>query len=200
MEFYDAPEARRRTTRFNSKEDSRGGFRNQMEDLLFLTEGGLTRFILAASARRNSSSRRFHVSLSLIEESKNRIRTNDFLDSCSGFPIIQVPDVQDVYTPLESDVIVQLYEYREHLERLLESIPTMFQSNRTDHSAFCAAVKAAFRAMKSTGGKLLIFQSGKLSFLLLALDPFLLEKLMAEAIVQQEKRRNTNYYNLQTRF
>ncbi|KAL8514517.1 hypothetical protein ACS0TY_013573 [Phlomoides rotata] len=89
MEFYVAPGVRRRTTRFNSKEDSRGGFRNKMEDLLFLTEGGLTRFILGASACRNSSSRQFHVSLSLIEESKNRIRTNDFLDSCSGFPIIQ---------------------------------------------------------------------------------------------------------------
>ncbi|KAL8465708.1 hypothetical protein ACS0TY_034977 [Phlomoides rotata] len=72
---------------------------------------------------------------------------------------------------------------------LLESIPTMFQSNRTDDSVFGAAVKAAFRAMKNTDGKLLVFQSTKLSFLLLALDPFLLEKLMAEAIVQQEKRR-----------
>nr|AMP82922.1 CEF [Catalpa bungei] len=70
-----------------------------------------------------------------------------------------VPDIQDVYTPLESDVIVQLAECRQHLEILLESIPTMFQSNRTADSAFGAAVKAAFLAMKSTGGKLLVFQS-----------------------------------------
>ncbi|KAI3455105.1 hypothetical protein Pfo_011768 [Paulownia fortunei] len=70
-----------------------------------------------------------------------------------------VPDVQDVYTPLESDVIVQLAECRQHLEILLESIPTMFQNNRTSDSAFGAAVKAAFLAMKNTGGKLLVFQS-----------------------------------------
>ncbi|XP_071724214.1 protein transport protein SEC24 C-like, partial [Rutidosis leptorrhynchoides] len=70
-----------------------------------------------------------------------------------------VPDVQDVYTPLESDVIVQLSECRPHLELLLESIPSMFQNNRTAESAFGAAVKAAFLAMKSTGGKLLVFQS-----------------------------------------
>ncbi|CAA0806865.1 Protein transport protein Sec24-like [Striga hermonthica] len=70
-----------------------------------------------------------------------------------------VPDVQDVYTPLESDVIVQLDECRQHLEILLESIPTMFESNRIADSACCAAVKAAFLAMKSTGGKLLVFQS-----------------------------------------
>ncbi|KAL5194660.1 Protein transport protein Sec24-like CEF [Glycine soja] len=70
-----------------------------------------------------------------------------------------VPDVQDVYTPLQTDVIVPLSECRQHLELLLESIPTMFQNNRTSESAFGAAIKAAFLAMKDTGGKLLVFQS-----------------------------------------
>ncbi|EPS72258.1 hypothetical protein M569_02500 [Genlisea aurea] len=70
-----------------------------------------------------------------------------------------VPDVQDVYTPLESDIIVRLSECREQLDLLLESIPTMFLSNRIADSAFGAAVKAAFLALKATGGKLLVFQS-----------------------------------------
>ncbi|KAL0005072.1 hypothetical protein SO802_012633 [Lithocarpus litseifolius] len=70
-----------------------------------------------------------------------------------------VPDVQDVYTPLQTDVVVQLSECRQHLELLLESIPTMFLENRTAESAFGAATKAAFMAMKSTGGRLLVFQS-----------------------------------------
>lgn len=70
-----------------------------------------------------------------------------------------VPDVQDVYTPLQTDVVVQLSECRQHLELLLENIPTMFQNNKTAESAFGAAIKAAFLAMKSTGGKLLVFQS-----------------------------------------
>ncbi|KAF8411765.1 hypothetical protein HHK36_004323 [Tetracentron sinense] len=74
-----------------------------------------------------------------------------------------VPDVQDVYTPLETDVIVQLSECRQHLEQLLENIPTMFQNNRTAESAFGAAIKASFLAMKTNGGKLLVFQSGKLT-------------------------------------
>ncbi|KAK6233036.1 hypothetical protein SCA6_003109 [Theobroma cacao] len=76
-----------------------------------------------------------------------------------------VPDVQDVYIPLETDIIVQLSESRQHIEQLLESIPTMFLDNRTAESAFVAAVKAAFLAIKSTGGKLLVFQSGKNLFL-----------------------------------
>ncbi|XP_057966867.1 protein transport protein SEC24 C [Malania oleifera] len=70
-----------------------------------------------------------------------------------------VPDVQDVYTPLQTDVVVPLSECRQHLELLLESIPTMFQNNRTAESAFGAAIKAAFLSLKSTGGKLLVFQS-----------------------------------------
>ncbi|CAN1765020.1 Protein transport protein Sec24-like At4g32640 [Linum perenne] len=70
-----------------------------------------------------------------------------------------VPDVQDVYTPLETDVIVPATECRQHLELLLESIPTMFQNTRTAESAFGAAIKAAFLAMKNTGGKLMVFQS-----------------------------------------
>ncbi|XVE95488.1 hypothetical protein REPUB_Repub02eG0102100 [Reevesia pubescens] len=70
-----------------------------------------------------------------------------------------IPDIQDVYTPLQTDVIVQLSECRQHLELLLENIPTMFQSSKTAESCFGAAIKAAFLAMKSTGGKLLVFQS-----------------------------------------
>ncbi|CAL4899623.1 unnamed protein product [Urochloa decumbens] len=70
-----------------------------------------------------------------------------------------VPDIQDVYTPLQTDLILPISECRENLEQLLESIPTMFESNRVADSAFGAAMKACFLAMKPTGGKLLVFQS-----------------------------------------
>ncbi|EXB73718.1 Protein transport protein Sec24-like protein [Morus notabilis] len=79
-----------------------------------------------------------------------------------------VPDVQDVYTPLQTDVLVPLSECRQHLELLLESIPTMFQNSKTAESAFGAAVKAAFLAMKSTGGKLM---TDDLSYLQMAVLP-----------------------------
>ncbi|KAJ6305730.1 hypothetical protein OIU78_021133 [Salix suchowensis] len=70
-----------------------------------------------------------------------------------------VPDIHDVYTPLQTDVIVPLSECHQHLELLLESIPTMFQNSRIAESSFSAAIKAAFLAMKNIGGKLLVFQS-----------------------------------------
>ncbi|XP_068661634.1 protein transport protein SEC24 C-like [Aristolochia californica] len=70
-----------------------------------------------------------------------------------------VPDVNNVYTPLQSDIVVPLAECRENLEQLLESIPSMFQTNRVAESAFGAVIKAAYLAMKPLGGRLLVFQS-----------------------------------------
>ncbi|MFQ6639812.1 hypothetical protein Gotur_016722, partial [Gossypium turneri] len=107
----------------------------------------------------------------LIDVSMNAVQTGATAAACSAINqvisdlpplMLIVPDIQDVYTPLETDVIVQLSE---HLELLLENIPTMFQTSTTAESCFGAAIKAAFLAMKSTGGKLLVFQSGKFSFL-----------------------------------
>lgn len=73
--------------------------------------------------------------------------------------MLVVPEIQDVYTPLQMGLVVPVSEYRQQLEQLLESIPGMFQGTANPDSAFGAAVKAAFLAIKSTGGKLLLFQS-----------------------------------------
>lgn len=73
--------------------------------------------------------------------------------------MLVVADTEDVYAPFEKDVITTLAECHQNLEQLLEKIPTMFQNNNVADSAFSAAIKAAFLAMKSTGGKLLVFQS-----------------------------------------
>uniref|UniRef100_A0A0C9S8H8 TSA: Wollemia nobilis Ref_Wollemi_Transcript_11181_4406 transcribed RNA sequence n=1 Tax=Wollemia nobilis TaxID=56998 RepID=A0A0C9S8H8_9CONI len=73
--------------------------------------------------------------------------------------MLVVPDVQDVYNPLQTELIVTISECRQRVEQLLESIPTMFENNKIPESAFGAAIKGVFLAMKSTGGKLLVFQS-----------------------------------------
>ncbi|BBN17285.1 protein transport protein SEC24 [Marchantia polymorpha subsp. ruderalis] len=85
--------------------------------------------------------------------------------------MLVVPDIQDPYTPLQTDLIVPLSEGRDHLEQILEGIPSMFQNNRIPESAFGAAVKGAYLAMKSTGGKLMVFQSVLPSIGLGALTP-----------------------------
>ncbi|KAL3680392.1 hypothetical protein R1sor_023348 [Riccia sorocarpa] len=85
--------------------------------------------------------------------------------------MLVVPDIQDPYTPLQTDLIVPLSEGKDHLEQILESIPTMFQNNRIPESAFGAAIKGAYLALKSTGGKLMVFQSALPSVGLGALTP-----------------------------
>ncbi|XP_024381127.1 protein transport protein SEC24 C [Physcomitrium patens] len=73
--------------------------------------------------------------------------------------MLVVPDIQDVYTPRQTDLLVPLAEGRDHLEQLLETIPSMFQNNRIPDAALGAAVKGAYLGMKATGGKLLVFQT-----------------------------------------
>eukprot|EP00271_Cylindrocystis_brebissonii_P012807 TRINITY_DN3230_c0_g1_i1.p1 TRINITY_DN3230_c0_g1~~TRINITY_DN3230_c0_g1_i1.p1 ORF type:complete len:1229 (+),score=266.22 TRINITY_DN3230_c0_g1_i1:375-4061(+) len=73
--------------------------------------------------------------------------------------MLVVPDVQDVYTPLPTDLLVKITECKERLEQLVASIPGMFQNTRVADSAFGAALKGAYLAMKDTGGKILAFQS-----------------------------------------
>ncbi|KAL6005839.1 Protein transport protein Sec24C [Asimina triloba] len=95
----------------------------------------------------------------LIDVSMNAIQTGATAAACTAIKqsiddlpplMLIVPDVQDVYTPLQTDIIVQLSECRQHLEQLLENIPTMFQNNRVAESAFGAAIEAGYLAMKST--------------------------------------------------
>ncbi|KAG8090741.1 hypothetical protein GUJ93_ZPchr0011g27538 [Zizania palustris] len=54
-----------------------------------------------------------------------------------------IPDIQDVYTPLQKDLILPVSECRENLEQLLENIPSMFENNTVVDSAFGAAMKVS---------------------------------------------------------
>jgi protein transport protein SEC24 len=58
--------------------------------------------------------------------------------------MLVVPDIQDVYTPRQTDLLVPLAEVRDRLEQLLESIPSMFQNSRIPESGFGAAVKVSY--------------------------------------------------------
>ncbi|CAN4098171.1 unnamed protein product [Withania somnifera] len=105
----------------------------------------------------------------LIDVSMNAIQTGATAAACGAISqvISDLPDGPRILVGIATfDSTIHFYnlkralqQCRQHLELLLESIPTMFQNNRTADSAFGAAVKAAFLAMKSTGGKLLVFQS-----------------------------------------
>ncbi|CAI5520886.1 unnamed protein product [Closterium sp. Naga37s-1] len=104
-----------------------------------LPEGGRT---LVAFATFNSTIQFYSLNSSLAQPS-----------------MLVVPEVEDVYTPLPSDLIVPLDEAQERLQQLLESIPQMFAETRVADSCLGAALQGAFLAMKKTGGRILAFQS-----------------------------------------
>nr|GEV54599.1 protein transport protein SEC24-like CEF [Tanacetum cinerariifolium] len=114
-------------------------------------------WVLFLSSKDETSAilKTFIIGIENLVDHKVKVITCDNETEFKNQKMNQFCEMKDVYTPLQTDVIVQLDECREHLDLLAESIPTMFQNNKTAESAFCVGVKAAFLAMKSTGGKIL---------------------------------------------
>lgn len=73
--------------------------------------------------------------------------------------MIAVPDIDDVYVPLPDDLLVNLYESRDLVDMLLDSLPDLFGQNDEVECALGAAVQGAFNIMQHIGGKMLVFQT-----------------------------------------
>ncbi|KAJ3205727.1 COPII coat Sec23p-Sfb3p heterodimer component [Clydaea vesicula] len=70
-----------------------------------------------------------------------------------------VPDINEIFVPLNEGLFVDPQASRNVIEMLLNSLPTMFENNRINEPALGAAAAAAHYAMKENGGKLLVFQT-----------------------------------------
>ncbi|PVV04045.1 hypothetical protein BB560_001461 [Smittium megazygosporum] len=81
---------------------------------------------------------------------------NNSLDSAQ---MLVVSDIRDMFLPLKDGLLVDPYESRSIIESLLDSIPTLFSSNRTAEPVLGSVVTAAHEALKGRGGKLFLFQS-----------------------------------------
>ncbi|KAI8824197.1 Sec23/Sec24 trunk domain-containing protein [Fimicolochytrium jonesii] len=73
--------------------------------------------------------------------------------------MLVVSDVADVFVPLNEGFLVDPRESRHVIENLLDTLPTIFEGNRTSEPVLGAAVQAAFMALKDRGGKLSVFQT-----------------------------------------
>ncbi|KAI9097181.1 Sec23/Sec24 trunk domain-containing protein [Phlyctochytrium arcticum] len=73
--------------------------------------------------------------------------------------MLVVPDVGDMFVPLNEGFLVDPKESRAVIENLLDTLPTIFEGNRTSEPALGAAVQAAQAALVGYGGKLTIFQT-----------------------------------------
>ncbi|CAG8723248.1 20660_t:CDS:10, partial [Dentiscutata erythropus] len=78
--------------------------------------------------------------------------------------MLVVSDVNDVFVPLNSGLLVDPKQSRVVIEGLLESLPAMFAENKIIEPVLGAVIKAVHMALDGTGGKLLIFQTALPTF------------------------------------
>ena len=70
-----------------------------------------------------------------------------------------VPDIEDVFVPLEHGFLATVYDAYSVMENILDQLPVWFGNNPVESAAFGSAVYAASTALADHGGKLLVFQS-----------------------------------------
>ncbi|KAJ8589364.1 protein transporter SEC24 [Rhizopogon salebrosus TDB-379] len=73
--------------------------------------------------------------------------------------MLVVSDVDDVFLPKPTDLLVNLTEARQSLESLLGRVNDMFQDNHTVGSAMGPALQAGFKLMAPIGGKIIVLSS-----------------------------------------
>ncbi|GLB42024.1 putative sec23/Sec24 helical domain containing protein [Lyophyllum shimeji] len=73
--------------------------------------------------------------------------------------MLVVSDIDDVFLPKPSDLLVNLVEARAGLENLLGRINDMFQDNTVVGSAMGPALQAGFKLMSPIGGKIIVLAS-----------------------------------------
>ncbi|TFY63547.1 hypothetical protein EVG20_g6270 [Dentipellis fragilis] len=73
--------------------------------------------------------------------------------------MLVVSDIDDVFLPKPTDLLVNLTEARQSLESLLGRLNDMFQENHTLGSALGPALQAGFKLMAPIGGKIVVLSS-----------------------------------------
>ncbi|KAI0918792.1 COPII subunit, variant 2 [Taiwanofungus camphoratus] len=73
--------------------------------------------------------------------------------------MLVVSDIDDVFLPKPTDLLVNLSESRASLEALLGRLSDMFQDNHTIGSALGPALQAGFKLMAPIGGKIIVLSS-----------------------------------------
>lgn len=73
--------------------------------------------------------------------------------------MLVMPDVNDVYAPMSSQLLARLSDCKEQLQELLGCIPSMFATAAGPECCATAAIEACVELLKPTGGKIHAFMS-----------------------------------------
>ncbi|KAI8870926.1 hypothetical protein GQ42DRAFT_121572 [Ramicandelaber brevisporus] len=70
-----------------------------------------------------------------------------------------VPELDDVFLPIPSDLLVNLCESKSVIESLLHRLPGMFRNNHCVGNALGSALQSAKTLLGATGGKIVVLQA-----------------------------------------
>jgi protein transport protein SEC24 len=83
------------------------------------------------------------------------------LKSTNKLPQVYVlPNVDDVYLPVPSDLLVNMEESKHLVDHLLDCIPRMYGENKDPENAFGPALNVAMQIGHRIGGKIMCFTAG----------------------------------------
>eukprot|EP00917_Polyrhabdina_sp_WS-2016_P029410 GHVP01062671.1.p1 GENE.GHVP01062671.1~~GHVP01062671.1.p1 ORF type:complete len:867 (+),score=119.62 GHVP01062671.1:305-2602(+) len=88
--------------------------------------------------------------------------TVHFYDMNAAFSqphLLVVPDLSDSFTPVASDVLVDFYDNKSSIIRLVQSLPGIWAKQQSNDSCLGSALKFAHDATSHVGGKLMVFAS-----------------------------------------
>ena len=71
--------------------------------------------------------------------------------------MLVVPDIDEPFLPMPTDLLVNLHERRDTVAALLEKLPTMFAASQSTEVALGPALKAAYQVAEPLGGKIVLF-------------------------------------------
>ncbi|CCH43669.1 hypothetical protein BN7_3222 [Wickerhamomyces ciferrii] len=81
-------------------------------------------------------------------------------DTEEGEPsILEVPDVDEPFTPSPDNLLVSLKDARQNIEKLLSNLPNLFANNANPSFALGPALQFAHKLIESSGGKVITFGS-----------------------------------------
>ncbi|TRY80868.1 hypothetical protein TCAL_12910, partial [Tigriopus californicus] len=81
-------------------------------------------------------------------------------DGASQPTQLSVSDIDDMFLPSPSDLLVNREECHVLIEQLLAELPNMFKDSYHTDSALGAALQAAYKLAAPTGGRITVFQTG----------------------------------------
>ncbi|KAG1053598.1 hypothetical protein G6F43_004342 [Rhizopus delemar] len=115
-----------------------------------------TRTILDSLERLPNDENRTRVAIITVDSSLHFYNLHPSLNQPQ---MLVVSDLDDVYLPSPSDLLVNLTESIEIIKTLLEKLPDMFKDSVNVNNALGTGLQAAFKMLSQYGGKIICLQS-----------------------------------------